>query len=130
MTLFQLPKVRTMKSLPCAFATYLALAISASPAMATELSATSLEGTWMFTHIMMDGERDMKVNRKTQFLADRSLVHCDAAGNEKARGTYEVTGDTIVYTDDKGKQNRKVLAFDGNSLHVDHRGAEMFFERP
>jgi len=119
-----------MKPLRYTLAIPLALALLASPCMAAELSATSLEGTWIFTHIIMDGEREMKVNRKTQFLADGSLVNYDAAGNEKSRGTYEVTGDTIVYTDDQGIQNWKVLAFDENSLHVDHRGAEMFFERP
>ena len=119
-----------MKPLRYAFAMQLALAIFASPCMAAELSARSLEGTWIFTHIIMDGERELRVNRKMEFLADGSLVNYDAAGNDESRGTYEVTADTIVYTDDKGQQNWKVLAFDENSLHVDHRGAEMFFERP
>lgn len=119
-----------MKPLHSAFAIHLALAIFASPCMATELSARSLEGTWMFTHIIMDGEREVKVNRKMQFFADGSLVNYDVAGNKKTQGTYEVTGNTIIYMDDNGKQNWKVLAFDENSLHVDHGGAEMFFERP
>lgn len=119
-----------MEPLRYACAIQLALIIFASPCMAVELSAKSLEGTWIFTRIIMDGETELKVNRKTQFLADGSLVNYDAAGNEKSRGDYEVTADTIVYTDDKGQQTWKVLAFDENSLHVDHRGAEMFFERP
>jgi hypothetical protein len=63
--------------------------------MATELSARSLEGAWMFTHIIMDGEREVKVNRKMQFFGDGSLVNYDVAGNKKSPGTCEVTGNTI-----------------------------------
>jgi len=118
-----------MKQENAIFALLFLLAAFAYPCFATELSAQSLEGTWMFTHIIMDGEREMQVNRETRFFADGSLVHYDAAGNEKTRGTFEVSGETIVYMDAKGEQNWKVLAFDGNSLRVDHRGAEMFFER-
>ena len=118
-----------MKQNKAIFAFLFLLAAFASPSFATELSAQSLEGTWMFTHIIMDGEREIQVNRETRFFADGSLVYYDATGNVKTRGTFEASGKTIVYTDEKGEQNWEVMAFDGNSLHVDHRGAEMFFER-
>ena len=118
-----------MKPKNAVFAFLVLLAAFASPCFATELSAQSLEGTWMFTHMIMDGEREMQVNRETRFFTDGSLIYYDAAGNENTRGTFEVSGETIIYTDEKGEQNWNVLAFDGNSLHVDHRGAEMFFER-
>jgi hypothetical protein len=97
--------------------------------MAKELSAESLAGDWVFMHIIMDGERQMTVNRKTQFIADGTVVNYDAAGSEKSRGSFKLEGGTIVYTDEKGKQNWKVISFDSDSLHVNHRGAEMFFER-
>ena len=118
-----------MKSKLTTFALLFALVMLTSPVMAAELSASSLEGKWLFTHIIMDGEREKQINRQTRFFADGSLVYYDAAGNEKTRGSFEVNSNTIVYTDEKGIQNWKVLSFDDNSLHVDHRGAEMFFER-
>ena len=96
---------------------------------ATELTAESLHGKWMFTHILMDGSREMKVNNLTEFLPSGSAVFYDSAGNERGRGSYKVSGNTITYTDNKGKQVWKLVSFEVGKLHVDHRGAEMFFER-
>jgi hypothetical protein len=105
------------------------MATYTSSCLAADLSAESIRGDWLFTHIIMDGEREMKVNKKTQFLPDGTAVYYDSAGNESARGTYVVQGDSIIYTDEKGEQKWKLVSFDGDSLHVDHRGAEMFFKR-
>ena len=98
-------------------------------ALAGEWTADSLSGKWTFTHILMDGTREMKVNNLTKFLPDGSTIFYDSAGNERSRGTYSVSASAIVYTDDKGEQVWKLVSFGDGKLHVDHRGAEMFFER-
>lgn len=118
-----------MKTIRIGIIILLAMASLVSTGMAAELSVKSLQGDWIFTHIIMDGERKIKVNRKTQFLADGTAVNYDAGGYEKSRHSYRVEGNSIIYTDDKGEQNWKLVAFDGDSLHIDHRGAEMFFKR-
>ena len=78
----------------------------------------------------MDGEREINLNYKTEFLAAGTAVYYAAAGNQSTRGTYVVEGGTIIYTDEKGEQKWKLVSMNENSLHVDHRGAEMFFKRP
>ena len=94
-----------------------------------ELTSESIQGNWMFTHILMDGTREMKVNNLTEFLPAGSAIFYDSAGQERSRGTYEVAENAIVYTDDKGQQVWKLVSFEEIKLHVDHKGAEMFFER-
>jgi hypothetical protein len=109
---------------------FLVLAFSSvSIGTAAEISADAIEGKWMFTHMVLDGEREMKVNRLIEFLPDGSAISYDAAGNKKSQATYTISGDNIIYVDSKGKQNWKIIAFDKDSLHVDHRGAEMFFDK-
>jgi hypothetical protein len=98
-------------------------------ARAADMTQASIQGKWMFTHILMDGTQEMQVNNPTEFLADGSAVFYDSAGNERSRGTYQVFGDKIVYADAKGKQVWKLVSFEAGKLHVDHRGAEMFFQR-
>ena len=94
-----------------------------------ELTPESIQGKWMFTRILMDGTREMQVNKLTEFLPAGSAIFYDAAGQERSRGTYEVSESAIIYTDDNGEQVWKLVSFGDGKLHVDHKGAEMFFER-
>ena len=96
---------------------------------AEELSAEALHGKWLYTHILMDGTREIQVNYLTEFFPDGSVAYFDGAGVEKDRGRYVVSGDAIIYTDEKGEQVWKLVSLSEGKLHVDHRGAEMFFER-
>ena len=118
-----------MKSLKSIVAAIFLVMTSTTLCIGAELSSDSLEGKWMFTHILMEGSKEMEVNRQMEFLSDGMIVNYDAAGNEESRATYEITGDWIIYIDGNGKQKWKVVSFKENALHVDHRGAEMFFER-
>ena len=72
---------------------------------------------------------EISVNHRTQFRPDGVAIHFDAAGAEKSRGTYEIDGNRILYTDAKGLQEWDVISFGENELHLDHRGAQMFFIR-
>jgi hypothetical protein len=45
------------------------------------------------------------------------------------RASYVVEDGVIRYTASTGEQVWKLVSIDENSLHVDNRGAEMFFER-
>jgi hypothetical protein len=96
---------------------------------AYELTAESLYGKWLFTHILMDGDREMPVNRPIEFFEDGTVVNYDMQGNEKTRGTFRIEQDTILYEDDNGPQAWKLVSLDEHVLHVDHMGAEMFFNR-
>lgn len=118
-----------MKSLTSIVAALFLVITSTTLCIAAELSSDCLEGKWMFTHILMEGGQEMKVNRQMEFLSDGVVVNYDTAGNEKSRATYEIAGDRIIYIDGNGEQKWKVVSFEENVLHVDHRGAEMFFER-
>ena len=118
-----------MKSLSSIVATLFLMMTSSTLCIASGLSSESLEGKWIFTHILMEGSKEMKVNRQIEFLSDGLVVNYGVAGNEESRATYEVTGDRIIYIDGNGKQIWKVVSFKENALHVDHSGAEMFFER-
>ena len=111
---------------------YLAIALLLTAPITSssaELTAESIQGKWMYTHILMDGAREMKVTMLTEFLPTGSAVYYDSAGNERGRGTYEVSENGIIYTDKKGEQVWKLVSFENDKLHVDHKGAEMFFER-
>ena len=96
---------------------------------ASDLTRQSLQGKWIFTHILMDGSRQMEVNNLTEFSPNGVAIFYDSVGTERSRGSYEVAPNSIIYTDSKGKQVWKLISFEGGRLHVDHRGAEMFFER-
>jgi hypothetical protein len=98
---------------------------------ADELNLAALEGTWLFSHMLLDGETNRAVNKFIVFEPDGDVVtYYDPDGkHEFSRATYTVKAGTIVYSDDKGDQNWEVLNFSSDKLHVDHRGAELFFER-
>ena len=96
---------------------------------AADISVETLTGKWTFTHMLLDGETKRPVNLLMEFLADGQVINYDRAGKEKSRATYTVENAEILYSDKRGKQAWKVLEFDGQTLHVDHQGAEMFFER-
>lgn len=96
---------------------------------AEELTTESILGKWLFTHILMDKTQEIQVNKLTEFLPNGSAIFYLAPGVERDRGSYEITADAIVYTDKNGKQVWKLVSFTDDELHVDHKGAEMFFVR-
>jgi hypothetical protein len=107
----------------------LLLSFTSLNSQADALTAESLHGQWLYTHILMEGGKEISVNFSTTFLEDGSVIFQDALGKERGRGSFTVQGDTILYKDDKGAQPWKLVSLENDSLHVDHRGAEMFFTR-
>lgn len=105
------------------------LLLTAIPGFAAELTAESLAGKWLYTHILMEEGREIPVNFPTTFEPNGTVVYFSPTGAEFSRGTFEISEGSILYEDEKGPQEWKVIAYDGDSLHVDHRGAAMFFER-
>lgn len=95
-----------------------------------DLSSTSLSGKWTFTHMILDGEKKVPVNLGMEFLPSGEVVNYSRAGKEKNRGNYVIDQGLITYTDKRGPQRWEVKQFDGDTLIVDHEGAEMFFTRP
>jgi hypothetical protein len=96
---------------------------------AAQPTTESLEGKWIFTHMILDGESERSVNRTMEFLSNGNVVNYDKAGNEESRASYVVKPSMIVYSDKKGDQNWKVIKYEGTSLQVNHLGADMFFEK-
>lgn len=96
---------------------------------ATDLSNVTISGKWIFTHMLLDGETHMDVNRLVEFTQGGEAVWYDAGGNKKSLGNYTINAGVIDYVDDNGPQNWKVVEFGEGRLHVDHKGAEMFFQR-
>lgn len=98
---------------------------------AEQLTQSTLEGTWLFSHMLLDGETNRPVNKFLVFEPDGDVVtyHDPDGKHEFSRATYTVQAGSIVYSDDKGDQNWRVLDFSAGKLHIDHRGAELFFER-
>ena len=105
----------------------LALAIPAI-AFSLDLSNSSLAGKWQFKRIVTE-EYETSVNIQMEFKPDGTVINYAHTGQEFSRGLYQIEGDSIVYTDKNGDQNWVVKSITANSLHVDNRGAEMFFER-
>lgn len=104
--------------------------LAASAGMANELSENKVIGTWTFTHLIMDGGKEMKVNEKVVFGADGSYTQYHAlSGEPRGTATWAISGNTIKYADDNGEQDWKLVSVDDEQLRVDHRGAEMVFER-
>lgn len=108
----------------------LLLILASITAHAAELSNKSLSGTWKFTHMILDGERTVLVNRDMKFLPSGEIVNYDRKGEENGRANYVIDGDFIRYSDKRGAQPWKVIKFDSDTLIVDHKGAEMFFTKP
>ena len=102
----------------------------ASICYGTDLTKGSLAGKWIFKYMILDGDIKNKspVNLTMEFLSDGQVINYSHAG-EKTFAKYKIDGSTIIYTDKRGKQNWKLKSFSGNKLHVDHSGAEMFFDR-
>ena len=97
--------------------------------VAGELTAASLQGKWLFARMLLDGTTEMKPNRQMEFLGDGTVLNYDWEGKVGSRATWELENGRIIYQDQNGRQEWKVISFDGAALHVDHKGAEMFFER-
>jgi len=98
-------------------------------ASATELTISALSGKWEFTHMILDGERERRVNMLVEFLPDGSAISYDKSGKEKDRTTYLIKDGMILYNGKRGVEKWKVKSFQTDKLYVDHSGAEMFFER-
>ena len=97
---------------------------------AAELSNKSLSGTWKFTHMILDGEQRVSVNRDMKFLSSGEIINYNRKGEEDGRANYVIDGGLIRYSDKRGTQPWKVIQFESDSLVVDHKGAEMFFTKP
>lgn len=97
-------------------------------AFASDLSTESLVGKWKFVRIVTE-EYEMPINMFMEFRIDGTVINSTAAGVEQSRASFQIKDGKIIYTDEKGVQKWTVKDFSGNSLHVDHRGAEMFFEK-
>jgi len=98
-------------------------------ALAAGVTGDTLAGNWVFTHMILDGEQERPVNQPVEFTAGGEAVFYDAPGLEFSRGVFTIENGVIIYTDKRGEQRWQVIAFTGDNLHVDHAGAEMFFER-
>jgi hypothetical protein len=96
---------------------------------AAQLTTDSLEGKWIFAYMILDGESKRPVNKTMEFLSNGKVVNYDKAGNEESRASYTVKPNRIVYSDKNGDQNWKIKKYDGIILHVNHLGADMFFEK-
>jgi hypothetical protein len=111
---------------------FLALIIIFFPALvsADELTSDALVGNWLFTHMILDGESQRAVNMLMEFLPNGEVInYIDASGNELNRASYEITPESIIYTDENGVQTWQVVELSNNNLHVDNSGAEMFFTK-
>lgn len=99
-------------------------------AYAADLSSKTLSGKWTFTHMILDGEKKVPVNLGMEFLPSGELINYSQGGAEKSRANYVIDQGVIHYTDKRDPQRWEVKQFDGDTLIVDHKGAEMFFTRP
>ena len=105
----------------------LALAIPFT-AFSLDLSINTLAGKWQFKRIVTE-EYETSVNIQMEFEPDGTVINYAPNGQEIGRGSYKIEGGYIIYTDKNGEQPWEVKAISEDRLHVDHRGAEMFFER-
>lgn len=101
----------------------------ASPCVAEEFSRQNVAGNWTWTHMILDGEQEYKIDNQVELQADGTYVQYDRAGGIRVRATWEISGNTLVYNDEKGEQQWELVAFEDGRLHFDHAGAEMFFVR-
>lgn len=105
---------------------------TAGPAFAAELSVDALAGKWNFKYWAEKSSPDKKypVNRIMEFKTDGSIINYGKHEQDKAdTAKFEIRGDTIIYSDKRGKQNWKLLSLTETELHVDHHGALMFLEK-
>ena len=118
-----------MKSTISWIVTTLILSFASINSYADEFTAETLHGNWLYTHILMESGQKISVNFSTAFLKDGTVIYSDPMGNEISRGTFAVKDNTVMYEDAKGPQSWKFVSFEDGQLLVDHKGAEMFFER-
>lgn len=98
-------------------------------ATAAELSKEQLGGQWIYLRIIAE-DYTLDVNRYIEFKSDGTVVTYYTPDKELSSATYEIRGEKIIYTDEKGAQHWVVLNYDDKALSVDHQGAKMYFERP
>lgn len=97
--------------------------------LAADLTPANLSGKWVFTHMILDGTYERKVNLPMEFAADGVVINYGKSGEEKSRASYRIQGGNILYKDKHGEQKWKVLEFNKQILHVNHSGALMYFKR-
>ena len=96
-------------------------------ATADDVSADVLAGEWKYVRIVAE-DYELDVNTIMEFQPDGIVINYYAPGKELSRGTYEIKGGQIIYSDANGVQPWDVISLTDKKLHVNHRGAEMFFE--
>jgi len=105
----------------------LALAIPLM-ALSLDLSNSSLAGKWHFKRIVTE-DYETPLSIQMEFKQDGTVISYAPNGKEIDRGSYKIENGYIIYTDKNGEQPWEVKMITEDRLHVDHRGAEMFFER-
>ena len=97
-------------------------------AFSLDLSESMLAGKWQFKRIVTE-DYETPVKMQMEFKQDGTVISYAPNGQEIDRGSYRISGGYIIYTDKNGEQHWEVKTITENELHVDHRGAEMFFEK-
>ena len=110
------------------FTTFCLSIIFPVSAFAANLTVDAITGKWLFTRIVME-DREIPVNRFVEFRPDGTAVMYVSKGVNETDASFRIEENTIIYTDGKGAQNWVVVALEENVLHVDHQGAQMFFEK-
>lgn len=103
-----------------------------APLWAAEITQEQLVGEWEFTHWAEKANKEQKeiVGVVMDFRSDGTVISKLSGPTGYQRGTYEVNGDTIVYSDNSGEQIWKVETFKPDKkLVVIHKDAIMFFEK-
>lgn len=95
-----------------------------------QITQSELVGQWTFVYWMEDGDETSKrdINLVMDFKDDGTII--TKMGDKTESANYKVEGETIIYSDKRGKQVWKIISFEpGNSLKVNHKGAIMYFQK-
>ncbi len=98
--------------------------------LSVQISQNNLVGKWTFVYWMEDGDETSKrdINLVMDFKDDGTVV--TEMGKKTGNANYKVEGETIIYSDKRGKQVWKVISsVPGKSFKVNHKGALMYFQK-
>jgi len=98
--------------------------------LSIQISQSELVGQWTFIYWMEDGDETSKrdINIIMDFKDDGTVN--TNMGNKTEAANYKVDGNTIIYSDKRGKQVWKIISFEpGKSFKVNHKGAMMYFQK-
>lgn len=101
-----------------------------SIAWSASVTNENLVGKWEFIYWMEEGDENSKrpINMIMEFKGNGEVISSKKSSSAKAH--YEISGDNIIYIDQRGQQIWEVISFEPNkNLKVNHKGAVMFFEK-